>query len=174
MIEIRTAHVDDADAMCDAHVAAWRVGYAHAFPASILYADDFESSRRERWRAWTWPTTIGGEMFVPVLDGRVVGFAHAGPERERNGAVRDRGEVYGFYLHPDAWGSGAAASLMVTAEAHLSTLGFHEAVLWVLEDNPRGRGFYEKAGWQPSGERADFDRYCDAVVPEVEYHRALS
>jgi hypothetical protein len=34
-------------------------------------------------------------------------------------------------------------------------------VLWVLEDNPRARRFYERHGWTPTGIAADFDAYCD-------------
>ena len=64
--------------------------------------------------------------------------------------------------------------MMAVAERRLAELGYAEAVLWVLEDNPRGRAFYEKAGWGPTGERIMFDAYCDEPVPEVEYRRVLA
>lgn len=172
-IEIRPATHDDADAICDAHVAAWRAGYAHVFSRELLWSDDFDRGRRDRWRRWT----FSGERLAAVLDGGVVGFAHIGPERVRENADQPqppgRGEVYGFYLHPDAWGSGAATELMTAAERRFAELGHTEAILWVLEDNPRGRAFYDKAGWAPTGQRMMFDAYCEESAPEVEYGRKL-
>lgn len=160
MILVRAATVDDADDLAQAHVQGWRVGYRGLFPDEYLDAPAFERERVERWRAWTWLELVGSEMYSAVLDERVVGFAHIGPEREQpsgdqsaaTGPVTDpTGEVYGFYLHPDAWGSGAAPALMRRSVQRLRALGFATAVLWVLRDNPRARAFYEREGWQPSG-----------------------
>ena len=171
MIEIRAATPDDADDICDAHVASWRVGYAHVFPESVLYADDFDASRRAFWRAWRFDP--GCKVLVVTIDGRVVGFSSFGPERPRPTPIGIRGEVWAFYLHPDAWGSGAADALMEAAEDRLVRDGFPDAVLWVLDDNPRARAFYEKHGWEPSGRETLFDRYCEAHAPEVEYRKTL-
>ena len=85
-----------------------------------------------------------------------------------------RGEVWALYVHPDAWGSGAAAELIGYAEDRLRRDGFPEAVLLVLDDNPRARAFYEKMGWAPTGRSTVFDRYCDVPVPEVEYRKTLA
>jgi len=172
VIEIRAATADDADAICDAHVASWRQGYAHVFGDEILFADDFDASRRAFWRAWRFDP--GCKVIVPVLDGSVVGFCSFGPERPRPTPIGIRGEVWGFYLHPDAWGSGAGPEMLRAAEDRLVRDGFPEAVLWVLEDNPRGRAFYEKMGWAASGRSTVFDRYCDVPVPEVEYRKTLA
>ena len=172
MIEIRAATPDDADAICDAHVASWRKGYAHVFGDDILNADEFDASRRAFWRAWRFDP--GSKQTVAELDGAVVGFCSYGPERPRPTPIGIRGEVWALYLHPDAWGSGAAAALMEHAEDRLLRDGFPEAVLWVLEDNPRGRAFYEKMGWAPTGRSTVFDRYADVPVPEVEYRKRLA
>ena len=55
----------------------------------------------------------------------------------------------------------------------LGAEGFAEAVLWVLDDNPRARAFYERHGWLPTGIESDYDVHCELRVPEVEYHKAL-
>ena len=158
MIEIRVALRDDADQIAAAHIEGWRVGYRDLLPPEFLQSEEFAQVRLDRWRLWTWPSP-GSEMYVAVVDGRVVGFGHAGPER-RDDRLDDeatsRGEVFGFYLHPDAWGSGAADQLMATCADFLIGLGFTEAVLWVLRDNPRARGFYERAGWSFNGCEAMF------------------
>jgi GNAT superfamily N-acetyltransferase len=104
---------------------------------------------------------------------RIVGFSNFGPERERARGFTGRAEVYAFYVHPDAWGTGVAADLMERTEVRLRAEGFDQAVLWVLDDNPRARAFYEKFGWAASGIEADYDEYCDVAVPEVEYRKQL-
>jgi RimJ/RimL family protein N-acetyltransferase len=44
--------------------------------------------------------------------------------------------------------------------------------LWVLEDNPRARRFYEAAGWSTDG-RTKEDEFLDTRVREVRYRIAL-
>ncbi len=173
---IRVAERADADGITDAQVASWRAGYAHVFPESVLYADDFDSSRRSFWRLWRFaPGHRVAVATEPGADGeRIVGFSSYGPERERARGFTGRGEVWAFYLHPDVWGTGVAAELMEHTEVRLQAEGFDSAVLWVLEDNPRARAFYEKFGWRASGLAADFDDYCDVRVPEIEYRKDLA
>lgn len=174
---IRVAERADADGITDVQVASWRAGYAHVFPQSVLYADDFDATRRAFWNGWRF--TPGHRLAVAVEPGdgdqgdRVIGFASYGPERERTGSVPGRGELYAFYFHPDRWGTGAASALMEHTEERFRAEGFASAVLWVLDDNPRARRFYEKHGWEASGVGAEFDVYCDVAVPEVEYHKDL-
>jgi GNAT superfamily N-acetyltransferase len=172
---IRAAGRGDADAITDVQVASWRAGYAHVFPNSVLYADDFESSRRTFWGNWRFGPGHRVAVVGEQVDGveRVIGFCSYGPERERARGFTGRGEVWAFYLHPDRWGCGAAADLMDHVEQRLKAEGFATAVLWVLEDNPRARRFYERQGWSATGLAANFDDYCDVSVPEVEYRKEL-
>jgi len=167
VIEVRDADVEDADALATAHIDAWRAAYRGVVPDEYLDADEFASSRRDRWRSWTWQQIPDSRLFVVTLQGRVVGFGHAGPEQvaahgiEPSGSDADaaqdpRGEIYGFYLHPTAWGSGGAGALMSRCEEFLRDEGFGSAVLWVLRDNPRARAFYEKAGWHSTGHESLF------------------
>lgn len=174
---IRAATRDDADSITDVQVASWRAGYAHVFPESVLFADDFDSSRRTFWNAWRFAP--GHRIAVATEDdgdkgGRVIAFCSYGPERERARGFTGRGEVWAFYLHPDRWGSGAASELMDHVEQRLRAEGFATAVLWVLDDNPRARRFYERHGWEATGIEAAFDDYCDVSVPEVEYRKELT
>ena len=179
MIEVRDATIDDADAIATVHIDSWRAGYRDIVPDEYLDSEEFATSRRDRWRAWTWPSAVETRLFVISLHGRLVGFSHAGPERTDLGINRTeaatRGEVYGFYLHPTAWGSGCAGALMSRCEEFLRDEGYGSAVLWVLRDNPRARAFYEKAGWSFTGEESDFNPFDspDAALPEVQYEVRL-
>lgn len=170
---IRAAVRDDADAIADVHIASWRAGYGHVIPESVLFADDFEPRRRAIWTEWRFGPAQRIIVSVDETD-RVVGFATYGPERERARGNTGRGELYAFYFHPDTWGSGAAADLMARVHERLGAEGFGEAVLWVLDDNPRARAFYERHGWSPTGIDADYDVHCELSVPEVEYRTILT
>jgi hypothetical protein len=50
----------------------------------------------------------------------------------------------------------------------LRSHGFGDAVLWVLEDNPRTRRFYELAGWHEDGGVTD-QEWLAKQVREVRY-----
>ena len=173
--EVRGATQEDADAITDVQVASWRAGYAHVLPESLLYADDFDAVRRTFWTGWRFAPGHRVAVVAGTADpGRVIGFSSYGPERERARGVTGRGEVWAFYLHPDEWGGGAASELMDDTELRLRAEGFESAVLWVLEDNPRARAFYEKFGWTTSGMTAHFHGDGDVRVPEVEYRKELT
>ncbi len=190
MIEVREGAPTDADACAAAHIEGWRTGYRHLLPDEFLDAPEFASRRIDHWRAWTWADGLeGAALFVAELHGRVAGFVMCGPEQltpERGQLGRTdaaasstcRGEVYAFYLHPDAWGSGAAAALMARCQQHLADNGYAEAVLWVLRDNPRARRFYERSGWTVTGREMLFEGPQSAAklaqpLPEVEYRLAV-
>ncbi len=55
----------------------------------------------------------------------------------------------------------------------LAEAGFSEAILWVLDDNPRARSFYEKAGWSFTGETSDWSPPGEEPVAEVQYGCSL-
>src|SRR6187397_2021797 len=159
---LRAGTQADADGITDVQVASWRAGYAHVFPESVLYADDFESSRRTFWTNWRFAPGHRVSVVTETTDGdgeREIGFCSYGPERERARGFTGRGEVWDFYVHPDPWGSGAATQLMDHVEDRLESEGFVTVVLWELDDNPRARRFYERQGWAPTGIAANFDDY---------------
>jgi GNAT superfamily N-acetyltransferase len=154
---IRPGLPDDADMIADAHVRAWQVAYRGIVQDSFLDSPAFALARRDGWRR-----TLSGDLpdgwdvdhrvLVPVVDDCVVGFGHIGRERidvddDPNGfTLGDEGELYSFYLHPDAWGSGIAPALIDACHGALRKR-FSTACLWVLRENPRARRFYEREGW---------------------------
>ncbi|HEY5275248.1 MAG TPA: GNAT family N-acetyltransferase, partial [Coriobacteriia bacterium] len=83
------------------------------------------------------------------------------------------GEVRALYVAPDRWRSGAGSALMAKAERLLTDAGFTEAFLWVLEDNARGRRFYEAAGWDADG-RTKTAVIGGRELVEVRYRKTLT
>lgn len=55
----------------------------------------------------------------------------------------------------------------------LAATDFDEAVLWVLDDNPRARRFYERCGWLATGGAKTIHLDGHDII-EVGYHRQLS
>ncbi|HUZ14719.1 MAG TPA: GNAT family N-acetyltransferase, partial [Gaiellaceae bacterium] len=101
-------------------------------------------------------------MLVAEEGGVVVGFAWTGDSRDEPG----KGELFAIYVVPEAWGSGAGSALMASALEALRS--YSSATLWVLEDNPRARRFYEREGWSLDGGRRD-EEFLGVTVAEVRY-----
>jgi GNAT superfamily N-acetyltransferase len=115
----------------------------------------------ERHRAW--PPT-----FVADLGGEIVGFVAVGKSRDPG----TDGELFAIYVHPEHWGTGTGRALIEAGETELRRLGHKEAVLWVLDDNPRARRFYELAGWSVDGAAREIHIF-GFDVPEVRYAKRL-
>ena len=167
---VRPAAVADADAIARVHVEAWQVAYEHVFGAERLAALSV-GERAERWRRSLGDPQPGSETFVAVRAREVVGFVSVGPCRDTD-ARATAGELYGIYVRPMEWGSGAGAALLERAVTALCEAGHAAASLWVLEDNPRARAFYELHGWFVDGasKRAEF---LGVEIDEVRYRIAL-
>jgi len=161
-MRIRRATVDDARAIAEAHVRAWQVAYRHAFPAEKLDALSVEE-RAARWRL----NVAEQDVLVAEDAGEVVGWASAGPGRDDD----TEGELYGLYVLPEAWGRGAGRALIAQVERDLGAR-YRDATLWVLEDNPRARRFYERAGWEHDGGRKR-EPFLGVEVDEVRYRKRL-
>jgi GNAT superfamily N-acetyltransferase len=139
-ITIRTAVDDDAPGIADVHVRAWREAYAHLLPAAFLASLDPEG-RTARWRRIIADPSVAVQ--VAELDGRVVGWANAGPGRDEQ-PVRDR-ELEGLYVLASVYGSGAGQALLDAA------VGSAPAFLWVADDNARAEAFYRRNGFRRDG-----------------------
>jgi GNAT superfamily N-acetyltransferase len=162
VVEVRRATVADARGIAEIHVRAWQVAYRHAFPADKLEALSVDE------RAVRWRRTLGEETVYVAAEGdSLLGWASGGPCREDE---RD-GELYGLYVAPASWGRGAGRALIERIERDLAA-GHAEAVLWVLEDNPRARRFYELAGWHLDGGRKR-ETYLGVSVEVVRYRKPL-
>jgi GNAT superfamily N-acetyltransferase len=156
---IRPARPEEAGAVARVHVETWQAAYAHIFSRDQLLGLSTEG-RTEMFRR--------SPPLVAEVDGRIVGFAAVGTSRDPDAD----GELYAIYVHPDHWGTGVGRALIEAGEARLRDLGHGRAILWVLEDNPRARRFYEAAGWSTDGTQRPIEVF-GALVPEVRYEKGL-
>jgi ribosomal protein S18 acetylase RimI-like enzyme len=161
-MQIRPASPDDASAIETIRVRGWQSAYRHVFPATDLDALPIDP---ERWRSRLLVPPPGWTTIVCEADGAVVGFASAGPSRDED----EVGELYAIYVDPESWSAGAGRALLAAAEAALAA-DYDAALLWVLDDNPRARSFYERAGWAPDGVRKAEERF-GVRAAEVRYRK---
>jgi GNAT superfamily N-acetyltransferase len=163
-VQVRLASPDDSLAIERARVHGWRTAYRHIYPVDDLDALPIDG---DRWRSRLHVPPPGWTTFVAEDADGVVGFASVGPSRDERGL----GELYAIYVEPEAWSTGAGRALMGAAEGRLAE-EYDAALLWVLEDNPRARRFYEQAGWAPDGARKAEERF-GVRAPEVRYRKKL-
>jgi GNAT superfamily N-acetyltransferase len=141
-------------------VDTWQTAYAHTLPPEQLAALSVEEAVQ---RSRRWPPT-----FVAERDGEIVGFVSVGAGRDPG----TDGELFAIYVHPQAWGTGAGRALIEAGEDELRRLGHQNAILWVLDDNPRARRFYELAGWSPDEDAREIHIFGFDVA-EVRYSKGL-
>jgi ribosomal protein S18 acetylase RimI-like enzyme len=140
---VRPATPDDAAGIGACHLACWQETYG-----DLLSPAFFAGRSPERFAA-NWARLLADPGQPPVVvaeaDGAVVGFAQVGPSRD-DPPVRAE-ELLTLYLRAAQQGSGLGQALLDTV------LGDRPASLWVAEENPRARRFYERNGFAPDGAR---------------------
>jgi ribosomal protein S18 acetylase RimI-like enzyme len=161
---VREATPDDGEAVETVRVRGWQAAYRHVFPPEQLDKLPIDGTR---WRATFARPPRGWTTLIAEQDGAVIGFVSVGPSRDEEGV----GELYAIYVHPDAWSTGAGRALIEPAEERLRA-EYEEATLWVLDDNPRARRFYEREGWNLDGARKTEERLGVRTV-EVRYRKRL-
>lgn len=138
-VAIRAARLEDAAAIAHVHVESWRTTYAGIVPDAYLAGLD-ETLRTQLWREWLSGETL---VFVAEWNGRLVGFANGGKNREPIEACD--AELYALYLLKDAQKRGIGAGLLQAMANALLERNFKSMAVWVLEQN-RSRDFYQKTG----------------------------
>ncbi len=153
---LRAMTLDDvADVIAVQEPGAVR-GLAEVFPQ-----DTYPFPRDEvaaRWRQEI--ATPGIDCFVVLLDDTIAGFA----------AIRGDEFVH-FGIAVGHWGGHVAQDAHDAVLDILRERGLRHVWLTVFTKNGRGRRFYEKLGWKPTGDRT---RGTFAPYPELlRYERSL-
>ena len=173
-LTVRAADVADSGAIASSHVRSWQVGYAGVIAGDFLRRLDLELPQRTtRWQTLILGAEAEGRfVLVGEIDGEVAGWMSGGGYRDAQPEDPTLGEVYGCYVDPAHWRQGVGSALMAAALEHLARAGYPEAALWVLEENPRARAFYERHGWVADGARKLFE-VAGGRYPEIRYRRPL-
>ena len=140
---IREAIESDAPKLARVGVDTWRSTYRGIMADEFLDNMSYDKSS-DRWVQRLKDTET--EEFTYVAEdetGNIVGYAYAGPERNRDSNYP--GEIYALYVYQSTQKRGIGRLLMQAAAQHFLRLGIHSMRIWVLTQNP-SRGFYEQMG----------------------------
>lgn len=154
--QIRPLEAEDCDELGVVHVEVWRTAYAAHMPADYLAGLD-PKAWADNWRQRAADPEIARLTLVAHDEqGRVVGFASAGPTRDEYALTE--WELYAVNLLPRVQGTGLADELIERA------VGTRPATLWVLEGNARAQAFYRRHGFVAEGAHA---RHDGTGAPEI-------
>ncbi len=98
---------------------------------------------------------------------QLAGMLYVGKSQDHD-LSDDTGEITRFYVGNDFQGKGGGGLLLVHALGQIKSAGYKRATLWVLEENLKARGFYERYGFEPDGGKRDL-KWRDLVTKDVRY-----
>jgi GNAT superfamily N-acetyltransferase len=169
-ITLRAAGMADIPAIVAVQARSWQTAYRGMVDDAFLEAIPMQQWI-ESWRAHF----FAGDTHCVVAEdgGRVVGFASVGRPDAGEEFGPSVAEVHTIYIDAAYYSTGLGRRLMGAALERLRADGYAEVILWVLEQNDRGRRFYEAGGWTPDGARAA-DCWGATSVPRVRYRLSLA
>lgn len=169
-IAVRIAKPEDARAIAEIHVAAWRVAYRGLMPDDFLAALSVDE-RTEIWSgALARPNP--SQLALAEVDGALAAFCIYGPTRDDESP--DVAEIYAVNVHPDRWGKGAGRALCEYAYGEAATRGHTVMTLWVMSGNTRARRFYERLGYAADGASRSNSHLIGHPFDEVRYRKAIA
>ena len=157
MYKIREAIQSDCDGIGEVYCDSWKIAYQNLLPKT--YLDSLTALNCA-------PDKVSENDIVLIGQESVLGICNISEARNRDNKVW--GEVVAIYLLPEIWGSGAGRELLLSALRKLEQHGFKNVCLWVLKENIRARKFYEKNGFEISGNEREIE-IAECNVSEVEY-----
>lgn len=143
-IVVRKPVPEEAARIADLHQVTWEETYQGKLPPTA-WGPAAHKRRTQMWEQITSDDDTSKRFAVVELDGKLVGFAGAGPAREAD-APRDH-ELWFIYLLESAQGTGAGQALFN------EVVGDRPCYLWVIDDNPRADAFYTRNGFAADGAR---------------------
>jgi GNAT superfamily N-acetyltransferase len=167
---IRIAESSDSKSIAQVHTRSWQSAYRGILPDEWLDGLRWEE-RKIRWDAILSSSTRGNVFVAANAQHKIIGFASIGPSRDEDIEQHRTHELYAIYLTPENWGMGIGAALFLTVLKEVPESAKWLS-LWVLEENLRGRKFYESLGFLLDGatKSAEIDGYHPE---EVRYCLAL-
>lgn len=152
----------DAADLARIHVRAWRETYAGLLPDSFLRRMSVPLHAR-RWRA----RLLRLDEITLAAEGQDGLVAYASGQAVYEGHRAGEAEITTLYVLRDAQRLGLGRLLLTGAARALAGQGARSLVVWVLRDNLRARGFYERLGGAQGGTRDE--TVGGALAPTVAY-----
>ena len=95
--------------------------------------------------------------------GKIIGFASGQSIDEEN----FDGELYSLYLLQESRGLGIGRQLVSAIAKHFKEKGIYSMMVWVMEQNKSGLGFYKRMGGKEYIHRTS--KFGGTIVADVAY-----
>ncbi len=163
-MEIRRIRETDSRAeVSRVYEESWKHAYRGIIPQAYL-----DAIPQGQWAKK--PDADGMRTLVVTDGGHIVGTSSFCRSRFQDTA--DFGEIVSIYFLPAYMGKGYGKPLLDAAVAELSSMGFRDVFLWVLEENARARRFYEKCGFRCADIYIS-DEIGGGALREVQYRKNI-
>ena len=142
-ISIRPVRPEDAAALAQIMIAAWRSGFR-----GILSGDTIDKYTQfpPCQEMFTQLLASGaGTMYLAKGDGQPLGLLFWLEEENRTARIE------AILTCPEAWGKGIAAALMERCVTDAKAAGYDTLQVWPFAENHRAKRFYEKHRFLPTG-----------------------
>ncbi|MGS0897093.1 N-acetyltransferase family protein [Burkholderia stagnalis] len=149
---IRTANIDDAQAIADFHVKVWRHTYRDLAPAQAHAVLD-EHRRGRQWREKLASPDADQLVLVAEAGPGIVGIGAAGAPSEP--IFDGRGEIKFLYVDPEFKRRGIGRELLARLAMHLDRLRYKGVALSVVKGNEPAIAFYDALNGRSAGEYTD-------------------
>ena len=155
-VSVRVAWADDATAIADLQLRAWRDLYAGLVPVEALPTD--VEAAAEQWRSSLARSKDARNRVLVALErNRVVGFAVTCPGSDPDCDPVTDAELMEFTVDPGERGKGHGSRLLQAAIDTMIADRFTRSVLWAMSADDALRGFLTEARWAPHTARRELD-----------------
>jgi ribosomal protein S18 acetylase RimI-like enzyme len=170
-MKIRPAVPDDAKAIAEVQVAAWRAAYHGHMPDTYLRSLSVDQKARSWRRGLEQPGP--GTALVCERDGQAVGFCVYGPSRDEDARDHPTGELVAMNVHPQCWRQGLGKAICEVVLAEAAKQDWESLTLWVLTENHAARRLYEKLGFVSDRVERSDTKLTGHPLHETRYRKRL-
>ena len=171
-IFIRSAGVDDAEAVAAVHAASLQAAWRPLVPERVahLVLDPPQAGPRvPGWRRCLARPRVSTTLVV-CEGSAVVGFCTLRPAPGRRGGDA-AAEIWALFVQPSHWRRGVGRLLCERSCAAARGRGLAGVELWELESNAGARRFFHALGFRPDGGKRVFLEHAGVALRELRYRR---